>query len=327
MECPLDMVERGLKPGRNQVARRGTMPGVDDTAPCRDDVPFLDVALVERLVASNPEWAGLPVVEAAPQGWDNRTFRLGRDLSARLPSGPGYAAQVGKEHRWLPVLAPLLPLPVPRPVVQCAPWAGYPFVWSVYAWIEGAAATTARPADLLGIARALAGFLAALQRCPTDGAPPAGEHSAWRGGPVSTYDDETRRCIATLEHVVDGPAATRVWEAALSSAWDRPPVWFHGDVAAGNLLLRDGRLAAVIDFGCCGVGDPACDLTVAWTMLSGESREAFRAGLPLDAATWARARGWALWKALLTVVESSCTDPATASAALRVIGEVLAEGS
>lgn len=118
---------------------------------------------------------------------------------------------------------------------------------------------------------------------------------------------------------------TAVWEAALAAQWDGRSVWFHGDVAPGNLLIRDDDLAAVIDFGCCGVGDPACDVTIAWTLFSGKSREVFRAGLPLDAVTWARGRGWALWKALITLAEHRTTDPALAAASLHVVLEVLTE--
>lgn len=114
-----------------------------------------------------------------------------------------------------------------------------------------------------------------------------------------------------------------VWEAALQATWQGTPVWFHGDVAAGKLLVRDGRLAAVIDFGCASVADPACDVTIAWTLLSGESQRAFRAALPVDPATWARGRGWALWKALITLAEHDDTDPIQAAPARWVLDQVL----
>jgi aminoglycoside phosphotransferase (APT) family kinase protein len=253
-------------------------------------------------------------------GHDNRTFRLGDELSVRLPSAARYVASVEKEQRWLPVLAPRLPLPIPVPLARGEPAGGYPFPWSVYRWLDGEVAGRERIADPVALATALAGFLAALQRIEPTG-PPAGEHSFFRGGPLETYDAETRRAIAALRGEIVGDEATAVWEAALAARWQGPPVWFHGDVAAGNLLLRDGRLGAVIDFGQCGVGDPACDLAVAWTLLAGESREAFRAAVPTDQAAWARGRGWALWKALITL-EGRATD---APAARRVIDEVLLE--
>lgn len=287
--------------------------------------PLIDAALVQRLVAAQmPQWAGLPISAADPQGWDNRTFRLGSQLGVRLPSAPGYVAQVDKEHRVLPLLAPHLPLPIPAPVALGEPGEGYPFAWSVYRWLDGTAAA-APLAEPVAVARALAGFLTALQRIDPAGGPPAGPHSAWRGGPLQTYDAETRSCITALNGLVDAGAMTSVWDAALAASWDAGPVWFHGDVAAGNLLLRDAQLAAVIDFGCCGVGDPACDLTAAWTLFDGPARGVLRSGLDADPGTWARARGWSLWKALITVAEHHDGDPRRAAASLRVVYDVLAE--
>lgn len=286
----------------------------------------IDAALVRRLIAEQfPQWAELPVSPAAPQGWDNRTFRLGAQMSVRLPSAAGYASQVAKEHRWLPWLAPRLPLPIPVPVAKGEPGEGYPFPWSVYRWLEGDTATPERIADLSAFARALAGFLAALQRADSQDGPPPGPHSAFRGGPLSTYDAETRRAVAALADEVDAVAATAVWEAALAAPWRGEDVWFHGDVAPGNLLVRGGRLAAVIDFGCSGVGDPACDLAIAWTLFADESRAAFRAALPMGAGSWARGRGWALWKALITLAEHRAGAAGKAEEARRVIGEVLAD--
>lgn len=292
-----------------------------ETAP----VPLIDAALVQRLVAAQlPQWAGPPVVAAEPQGWDNRTFRLGADLSVRLPSAAGYLPQVEKERRWLPVLGPLLPLPIPVPMARGVPGEGYPFPWSVYSWLDGETAATARLEDPIAVARDLAEFLTALHRVDTAGGPAPGPHSCWRGGPLMTYDEETRRAIAELGDTVVERMAIAVWDVALASGWDRRPVWLHGDVAPANLIIRDGRLAAVIDFGCCAVGDPACDLTIAWTLFHGQSRQALQAGLPLGAATWARARGWALWKAVITLAQHR-TDALQAAAAARVVHEVLAE--
>ena len=290
------------------------------------EAPRIDAALVQRLVAAQfPQWAGLSVVPAEPQGWDNRTFHLGTDLAVRLPSAVGYAAQVDKEHRWLPVLAAWLPLPIPVPRARGRPGEGYPFAWSVYSWLDGDTALTPPPRQPHRVARSLARFLRALHRVPTAGGPVPGPHSAFRGGPLLTYDDETRRAIAQLGDLVDVPAVVAVWEAALAATWEGPAVWFHGDVAAGNLLLRGDDLAAVIDFGCCGVGDPACDVTIAWTLFSGRSRAEFRTGLPLDAATWARGRAWAAWKALITIAQYRSSAPARASAAARVLHEVVTD--
>lgn len=286
----------------------------------------IDVSLVRRLVAAQfPQWANLPLRPVDTDGWDNRTFRLGEDMSVRLPSAEGYSPQVEKEHRWLPVLAPLLPLPIPVPLAKGAPGEGYPWHWSVYRWLEGEIATIERIADLRQFATTLAEFLVALQRIDSTGGPPPGRRNFFRGGPLAVYNAETRHAIETLTGEIDTNAATKVWEAALAATWHGPPVWLHGDVAAGNLLVRDGRLSAVIDFGCSGVGDPACDVTIAWTFLSGESREAFHATLSVDRATWARGRGWALWKGLITLAEYINTNPLKAGEARRVIDEVLAD--
>jgi aminoglycoside phosphotransferase (APT) family kinase protein len=286
----------------------------------------INVALVHRLVITQfPRWADLPIKAVEFDGWDNRTFRLGETMTVRLPSAEWYAAQVEKEHRWLPRLAPLLPLPIPVPLAMGVPAEGYPWHWSVYRWLDGEPATIAHIADLSQFATTLAHFLAALQRIDPTGGPPPGPHNFYRGGPLMVYDGENRNAIAALDGQIDTAAVTAVWEAALNATWHGPPVWIHGDVAAGNLLVTGGRLSAVIDFGTSGVGDPACDVVIAWTFLSGASREAFRAGLPLDDATWARGRGWALWKALITLAADIHTSPLKAREARRVVDEVLAD--
>ncbi|MCW2803974.1 MAG: aminoglycoside phosphotransferase family protein [Propionibacteriaceae bacterium] len=293
--------------------------------PRRED---LDVRLVARLVAGQfPRWAGLPVARVVVDGWDNTTFRLGTDLSVRLPSAEAYKDQVQKEHRWLPELAPQLPLPIPVPLAMGAPAAGYPWNWSVYRWLEGETASAERIDDPTEFGATLGRFLTSLQQIDPTGGPPPGLHNFFRGAPLQTYDAETRTAIRALRDEIAADTATAVWEQALGTVWDRPPVWFHGDVSAGNLLVRDGRLSAVIDFGCSGVGDPACDLTIAWTLLSGEGREAFRSAVSLDTKTWQRGRGWALWKALITVGGHRDPNSVEGSAARRVIEEVLAEVS
>ena len=286
----------------------------------------INVSLVGQLVTAQfPQWADLPIKPVEFDGWDNRTFRLGEDMTVRLPSAGTYTPQVEKEHRWLPRLAPLLPLPIPVPLAMGAPTDGYPWHWSVYRWLEGENATIERITDLHQFATTLAQFLAALQRIDPAGGPPPGQHNFFRGGSLAIYDTETRHAIATLDGKIDTDAVTAVWEAALKATWHGSSVWLHGDVSAANLLVKRGRLRAVIDFGCSGVGDPACDLTIAWTLLLGESREAFCAALPVDGATWARGRGWALWKGLITLAEHIHTNPLEAGKARRVIDEVLAD--
>ena len=267
----------------------------------RDEITA-DVAA--RLVAGQfPQWASLPVVPVKLNGWDNTTFRLGDELSIRLPSADRYAAQVGKEHHWLPVLAPRLPLPIPEPVAMGRPTGEFPRPWSVYRWLAGEPASAGQVADPAGFASSLAGFLAALQAIDASDGPPAGAHSQFRGGPLAAWDEQTRQLTRLTADDIDASAAIKVWDTALASTWERPPVWVHGDVTGSNLLVADGTLRAVIDFGGAAVGDPACDLVMEWTFFTGDSAAVFRRGLHLDEATWARGRGWALWKALLMIGE------------------------
>ncbi len=288
--------------------------------------PVIDETLVRRLVSGQfPQWSGLRLRPIEPGGWDNKSFRLGDRMLVRLPRAAEYAAQVEKEHRWLPRLTPLLPYRTPEPLAIGEPGSGYPWKWSVYRWIDGERAVPERIGDVTEFARSVARFLLALQRVECADGPLPGPHNFYRGGPLAIYDAETRQAIAVLATTIDGAAATAVWDAALESSWTRPPVWIHGDVSAGNLLLREGRLNAVVDFGMLGVGDPACDLSVAWTLFSGKSREAFRATLPYDSGTWARGRGWALWKALIVAAGLAETNAVEAAQSWRVIGDVLEE--
>lgn len=262
----------------------------------------VDEATVAALVADQfPTWAGLPVTRVQPGGWDNRTFRLGADLLVRMPAAAHYLAQVEKEQMWLPRLAPGLPLPIPAPVAVGAPGHGYPFPWSICAWIAGETVAAIDGLDHELLARDLADFLLALHALEASDGPAAGPHNFHRGGDLAVYDGQTRAAVETLGGQIDGAAALALWDAALTTRWTAQPVWIHGDVAPGNLLVRDGRLAAVIDFGTCGVGDPACDLAFAWTFLDDEARDAFRRRLALDDDTWLRGQAWALWKALIVV--------------------------
>jgi aminoglycoside phosphotransferase (APT) family kinase protein len=260
--------------------------------------------LVERLVADQfPELAHWPVRTVDVDGWDNRTFRLGDSLLVRLPTAAGYVAQVDKEHAWLPVLRPALPVSIPEPLARGRPGHGYRWPWSIYRWIDGSTATPDCVADPVEFAVELATFLRALHIADPTAGPHAGLHNAFRGAHPDVYDADTRAALTALSGLVDIGTSLEVWEAALAEPWSRPPVWVHGDLTASNLLVRDGRLAAVIDFGCCAVGDPACDLVMAWTFFDDEGRRHFRGELGLDDATWARGRGWALWKALLVAAD------------------------
>ena len=296
------------------------------TRPPAPDAFRIDAELAARLVAEQfPRWAGLPVVPVENGGHDNRTFRLGDGMSIRIPCSAAHAAHLPAEQRWLPKLAPHLPLPVPVPLAIGRPARGLAWRWSIRTWLAGETAAPDRIDDLERFASDLAAFLGALQRIPTHGGPRPGRDNFFRGGALAIYDGETRRCIAELQDVIDARRATEAWDAALEAAWRGPPAWVHGDVAAANLLVQGGRLCAVIDFGQTAVGDPACDVTIAWTFLTGESREAFRRKLSADAGTWARGRGWGLWKALRKQSQERRPGTAEAAEALRVVEDILSE--
>ena len=248
-------------------------------------------------------------------------------MSIRLPSAKGYASQVEKEQKWLPRLAPCLSCRIPEPLGMGQPSKRYPWNWSVYRWIEGESANTCLidEAHMQLIAAQLARFLNEIHKVDVTNGPIVGPHNYYRGDSPAVYDSETKSAIAKLQDIIDVDTATSVWEKAISSKWNKNPVWIHGDFSSGNILVKDNSLAAVIDFGCMGVGDPACDLVIAWTFLTGESREIFRSDLCLDSATWDRARGWALWKALVTLAQLQDKTCQEAMRQQRIISEILNE--
>ena len=290
------------------------------------DKPEITLSLVTNLITEQfPQWAHLSIRPVKRSGWDNRTFHLGKEMSVRLPSAAGYVPQVQKEQKWLPRLAPHLFLPIPGLLAVGKPSKHYPWNWSVYRWIEGESADTLHVDGLQQFAPDLAQFLNELHKIDVTDGPLAGAHNYYRGDSPAVYDSETRSAITKLQGLINVDAVISVCKKAMSSKWRNNPVWIHGDFSAGNMLVKDGRLAAIIDFGCMGVGDPACDLVIAWTLLSKENRKIFRSYLGLDPDTWARARGWALWKALITLVpleDKTCTE---ALKEQQVIDEILDE--
>lgn len=299
----------------------------NDKTDRRSEEMKITEALVRRLIASQfPQWSDLPIKLVEFDGHDNTTYRLGEDMSVRLPTHKAYARQVGKEHEWLPRIAPNLPLPIPIPLAKGSPTDDFPLPWSIYRWIEGKDAEREPFADLKKTATALGEFLSALQQSDTTGWPSPGYEELFRGAPPEVFATETRNTIAELKDTIDAEAATAVLEAALNApVWHEDPVWFHGDLCPSNMLVENGQLSAVIDFGSAGVGDPACDLTFAWEMFSGESLEAFHAALPFDDATWAPGRGWAIWKALITLAAHIETNPVEAEKVRRVTEAVIAD--
>jgi aminoglycoside phosphotransferase (APT) family kinase protein len=287
------------------------------------DPPSVDAGTVRSLLAEQfPAWAHLAVVPVVPGGWDNRSFRVGDTLLARLPSGPGYAGQPPKEHRWLPYLGSHLRLPVPRVRGVGRPGTAYPMPWTVLGWLPGRPADEGVP-DLAHLADDLAAFLADLWAVPTGDGPPAGAHSAHRGGPLLVWDAETRGAAPRVLGPDQATAALELWEAALATRWSGPDRWLHGDVAPGNLLLHGARLAAVIDWGCCAVGDPACDLAMAWTVLDERTRAHLRARVDVDDGTWLRGAAWALWKSLITLEGRPDRSDVAAAGARRALAALL----
>ena len=254
------------------------------------DEEAIDAALITRLVAGAfPEWADLPLTAVEPWGTDNALYRLGKDMVVRLPRRARDELTLEKELEWLPRLAPHLPLAIPEPLASAGPAEGYPFTWAVYRWLEGDPATKVPPEDL-------AAFILALEAIDPPGGPAPGDHNVWRGEPIRNRDERVRESIEKLHGEIDAAAATAAWEQALAVPdWDGPPLWIHGDLDRRNVLVRDGRVSAVIDFGCLGVGDPATDVMAAWKR---GAPDAFRSALDVDDATWERARGWALSQAV-----------------------------
>jgi aminoglycoside phosphotransferase (APT) family kinase protein len=250
----------------------------------------IDEALVRRLLGEQfPQWDDLPLLRIEPGGTVNAIFRLGDELSVRLARREGPTEPGGKEFDWLPRLAPSLPVEIPVPVAQGHPTGDYPWFWEIHTWVEGETVPV-EDLDPIDAARDLASLVGALQQLSPAGAPPG------RGIPLADRDEEIRYWLARFD---GDPALTEEWERALAAPpWHGRPVWHHGDLDARNWLVRAGRISGVIDWGSMGVGDPACDVMVAWKLHSSAARDAFREALPTDDATWERARGWALSQAV-----------------------------
>lgn len=294
----------------------------------------VDEELVRGLLAEQaPRWRDLPLRPTAESSNDHHIFSLGDELSVRLPRASRCIPQVEKEQTWMPRLGDAgLPLAIPTVVHAGRPSRRYPAPWSIYDWIPGevaasaasrasgasAASAASGASDRLRLAADLAGFLVRLRAVDATGGPPPGEHTAFRGAPLEHGDEEVRSILNRVPGR-ERDLAAGIWRDALEAAFSGPPVWFHGDVSLNNLLLRDGRLHAVIDFGCAGVGDPACDTVIQWTAFTGAARELFRRDYGLDDATWARGRGWALWKGLIMITNK---PPGQAEFARHVLDQV-----
>lgn len=289
-----------------------------------DQIDVDEALLHELLRAQFPQWADLPVAAVAEHGTDHALYRLGDELVARLPVIGWADGQAAFEAEWLPRLAPGLPVELSVPVAVGTPSERYPFAWSVNPWLPG------QPLDLDRVATGvlaedLGRFVRALQACDATGAGLFGS----RGQPLDEpgRDRATRESLAAADDLVDAAAALAVWEAGQAApAWDRPPAWFHGDLLPGNLLVRDGRLSAVLDWGPSGAGDPAVELAAAYTLFDDPAdRARFVAEVAPDEATWLRARAWKVSLSAMGIPYYRDTVPAFAESGIRAIEAVLAE--
>ncbi|HEY2422007.1 MAG TPA: aminoglycoside phosphotransferase family protein [Neobacillus sp.] len=283
----------------------------------------ITVDLVAKLINEQfPAWSNLEIRPVKCSGHDNRTFHLGEHMSVRLPSAAAYAPQVEKEQRWLPILAKELTLPISTPLAKGEPSETYPWPWSINKWVEGETLTYQNINDLNQVARDLGAFLIELQSIEASGGPLAGEHNFYRGGSLAVYDEESRHALEQNKDVFNEGKLKKIWETALDSKWNSQPVWVHGDIAPGNILIENGGICAVIDFGILGVGDPACDAAMAWNFFDKDSRKVFKDVLKMDEGTWNRARGWALWKALITYHGNRSSNSEVARESLTIINSI-----
>jgi aminoglycoside phosphotransferase (APT) family kinase protein len=287
----------------------------------------IDTALAQRLVADQlPAYAGLPLHRVASGGTEHAVFRLGDDLAVRMPMTPGAVGGLLKEVRWLPVLAPHLSLPVPEVVATCEPGAGYPFPWAVVRWLSGEDAVTARLASLPETAVTLGRFVAELRGIDITGAPAPGSEGFGRGLALSRWDAEAREILPQCAGLIDVRRVAEVWDDALAApAWDGPPVWLHADLIPPNLLVRDGRLAGVLDFGAMATGDPAYDITPAWHLLDRDTRPEFLEIVGADDAMRRRARGIVMYFAVFALPYYLHTNPTMVAIARRGIEQVFAD--
>lgn len=281
--------------------------------------------LVQQLIALQcPQWSTLTLNRLSTSGTDNVIYRLGEQMLIRLPRTPEAVERTIKEQQWLTKLAPLLPLPISAPLATGISSVIYPAVWSVFPWLSGETADQATVLDEVSIAIQLADFIAAMHGLDAQDGPPPGTHNFYRGVALAERDEETRAAIAELANDMDTHAAIVVWDRALQAdPWQGSPVWIHGDLLPTNILIEQGKISAIIDFGGLGVGDPACDLIPAWSLFSGQAREVFRQRLGVDEDTWLRGQGWALSIGLIALPYYRVTNTTLASIATKMIAQVL----
>jgi aminoglycoside phosphotransferase (APT) family kinase protein len=292
------------------------------TSKLHPDEVDIDVTLVERLVAAQcPEIGDVAIRPVRSTGTVNAIYRLGEHLYARLPRTAEWEESLETEWTWLPTLAPRLTLQIPEPVTKGSPAFGFPFSWAVYGWIDGEIYADELVDDEMQAARELARFVEELREVELSAeVPRAGRE------PLLELDEDTRQAIEAAGDVIDSRAATSAWERALDApVWDGTPVWIHSDLLRPNLLVDEGRLRAVIDFGGAGSGDPATDVIAAWAVFGPTGRSAYREALAVDDATYDRARGIALHQAAMIIPYYKDTNPDFAALATRTVEEIIAD--
>lgn len=285
----------------------------------------IDSDLVRRLVAQQfPVFSELPVSALQTTGTVNAIYRLGADLCVRLPRVARWAGGLDRECTWLPRLARGLTLQVPEPVAKGAPTSEYPFSWAIFRWIQGQPYAADRVDDERQVAADLAQFVAQLRR---NDLPPLNDETPYGGRPpLAEQDAATRKWIAQSGDLIDGPAVTAAWDDALTGpAWDGTYSWIHSDLAPPNLLVADGRLRAVIDFGATGLGDPAADLNPAWSVFGQAGRTIFRHLVGADDDCWRRGRGIAISIAVGLVPYYLVSNPALSALGQRMLREIVAD--
>ncbi|MDF3047208.1 MAG: Acetyltransferase [Candidatus Midichloriaceae bacterium] len=286
----------------------------------------LTVDLARKLITEQfPEYALLSIAEVEKQGHDNRTYRLGPNMLIRMPTAENYAEKVVIEQGLLPNLAPHLSINIPAPIKMGRPSADYPYHFSIYKWLPGKSTNllTLTDEEKEQLTFDLAKFLKELQAIKVVKGLEPGQHNWWRGDHVSVYDKDGREQITELIEIIDARKALALWDHACATKWDKTPVWIHGDFAIGNMLIDGGKLSAIIDFGGSAVGDPACDLVIAWTYLSGKAREIFISEMDMDSDTWLRACAWALWKATFELCQIADKTSSEALLQKKIIDEVM----
>jgi aminoglycoside phosphotransferase (APT) family kinase protein len=281
----------------------------------------IDEAMVRQLVATQfPTYRDLPIRAVASTGTVNAIFRLGDDRCVRLPRHERWTADLENELRWLGPLRAGLSLGAPEPLAAGEPGSGYPFRWAIYRWLDGDTYAPERIDDEQRAAADLALFVSELRRMDTAGAPPSGRL------PLRQLDQATRGAIGASGHRINRDAVTAVWAHSVQGrAWAGTAVWRHCDLLPPNLLVAEGHLLAVIDFGVAGVGDPAADVIAAWSVFGAAGRARFRDVLEVDDETWVRARGYALTQAVQIIPYYAETNPAFVAMARRTVEEVLAD--